>query len=308
MGAARGEYRVEWRQVDDLKAVFGTVESTNVIAARARISGTVRDLSVDEGDEVTKGAVIAKVVDDKLPLRIAALDAQINALVARDRQARTDLRRAQTLRDRGIISQANLDDARTARDVVAAELAARRAERELAAQQLAEGAVEAPTSGRVLTVPVVDGAVIMPGEVIATIASEDYRLRLALPERHARFINIGDTVLVGERGLAVDEASQGRRKGTVTQVYPQLEDGKVIADVQVSGLGDFFVGERTRVWIATDTRKTIVVPPEYLIQRQGLTFVRLKGGRDIVVQPGREMDGGVEILSGLRPGDVLVTP
>lgn len=100
MGAARGEYRVEWRQVDDLKAVFGTVESTNVIAARARISGTVRDLSVDEGDEVTKGAVIAKVVDDKLPLRIAALDAQINALVARDRQARTDLRRAQTLRDR----------------------------------------------------------------------------------------------------------------------------------------------------------------------------------------------------------------
>lgn len=188
MGAARAEYRVQTQQVEDLKAVFATVQSTNVVAARARISGTVRELSVDEGDAVESGEVIARVVDEKLPLRIAALDAQINALEARYRQARTDLQRAQTLRERGIVPQANLDDARTARDVVAAELAARRAERELAARQLAEGAVEAPTTGRVLNVPVVDGTVIMPGEVIATIASENYRLRLALPERHARFI------------------------------------------------------------------------------------------------------------------------
>lgn len=94
----------------------------------------------------------------------------------------------------------------------------------------------------------------------------------------------------------------------MTQVYPRLEGGKVLADVEVSGLGDFFVGERTRVWVATDTRETIVVPREYLIQRQGLTFVRLEGGKDIVVQPGRASDGGIEILSGLRPGDVLVKP
>lgn len=308
IGDARAEYRVEWQQVDDLKAVFATVESTNVVAARARIGGTVRDLGIDEGDAVEKGQVIATVVDEKLPLRIAALESQINALEARYRQARTNLERAETLRQRGIIPQASLDDARTDRDVVAAELAARRAEGDLASQQLAEGAVEAPTSGRVLTVPVVDGTVIMPGESIAIVASEDYRLRLALPERHARFIKIGDTVLVGKRGLALDDAAEERRQGTVTQVYPRLEGGKVIADAQISGLGDFFVGERTRVWIVTDTRKIIVVPRDYLIQRQGLTFVRLESGKEIVVQPGSAIDGAIEILSGLRPGDVLVMP
>ena len=55
-------------------------------------------------------------------------------------------------------------------------------------QQVEEGDVLAPAQGRVLTIPVTVGAVVMPGETIAKIAANAYVLRLELPERHARFI------------------------------------------------------------------------------------------------------------------------
>ena len=35
-------FSVEMRQIDDLKAVFGTVESVDTVVARARIGGTIK--------------------------------------------------------------------------------------------------------------------------------------------------------------------------------------------------------------------------------------------------------------------------
>ena len=115
----------------------------------------------------------------------------------------------------------------------------------------------------------------------------------------------GGRVMVGERGLAED---QPLREGRIRLVYPEMRDGRVVADAEVSGLGDYFVGERTRVFVAAGTRPAIVIPPAYVIRRFGLAFVRLKSGGDVVVQPGAPAEGGVEILSGLRAGDVLVRP
>ncbi len=304
-------FEVERQRVVDRKIVFATVESTDVTTARARIGGTLRNLAVDEGDRIERGQRIAVVVDEKLPQQLAALDARIAALAARADLAAVDLERIRALRARDTVSQARLDEAQASFDALEGELAAVRAEREVVRQQQREGDVVAPASGRVLDVRAIDGTVVMPGEAIATLAVETYVLRLHLPERHARFIEPGDEVLVGRGGLAVEngsDAEPAQRIGRVRQVYPRMAEGRVIADVEVEGLGDFFVGERVPVHVATGERETIVVPASYLYRRHGLSYVRLDDGSEVVVQPGRETEAGLEILSGLRPGDVLGEP
>jgi RND family efflux transporter MFP subunit len=296
--------------VDDLKAVFATVESVHQVPARTRLGGTLEPLAVVEGDKVTAGQVLARVRDPKLPLQLAALDARLKSGEAQLRQAHQELDRAHQLRQSGAGTQQKLDDAQTATDVAEAQLAALRAERELVSEQMREGDVLAPTSGRVLKVLAVAGTVVMAGEPIAMLATETYVLRLRLPERHARFLKAGDAVLVGERGLGATEAGDANlRHGRIRLVYPELTAGQVVADAEVPGLGDFFVGERVRVLIATGARQTVVVPTGFVFRRFGLSYVRRDPGGDTVVQPGpaRE-DGGMEILSGLRPGDVLVLP
>jgi RND family efflux transporter MFP subunit len=294
---------VEPVTVRDYRPIFGTVESVKEAAARTRTAGTLERLDVVEGDDVAPGEEIARVVDPKLDEELAAVDASIRALEAERELARIELERIRELRRRQAVSAQALDEARTNLDVVEQELAAKRAERAVIEEQGAEGRVLAPAAGRVLQVPMTRGMNVQPGETVATIATADYVLRARLPERHARFLAEGDTVRIAARGLLTSEIVG---EGTITRVYPELEAGRVVADVAAAGLGDYFVGERVRLEVATGERRAVVVPPAYLDRRYGVTFARLEGGEEVVVQPGSEVEGGVEILAGLVPGDVLV--
>lgn len=298
-------------RASDEKAVFATVESVNVVPARARIGGSVAELKVDEGQQVERGQVIGAVGDEKLVLQLRALDAQIAALEAQLAQAQTSLTRAEDLFGRGTISKARLDETRTAYQVASGGLKARIADRSVVRQQLGEGDVLAPASGVVLAVPVTTRSVILPGETVAMIAERNYVLRLRVPERHARFLKAGDPVR-----LDADGSGNAPREGRIRLVYPKIEDGRVVADAEVEGLGEYFVGERVRVWVSGGERTTHVVPAGYLVTRFGIDYARIRRGdgfTEVPVQrggpmPRSGMPDGVEILSGLKDGDVLVRP
>ena len=297
--------------VADRKAVVATVEPVHQLVARARIGGTIASLAITEGDVVAAGAEIAVVADQKLALQMQALDSRIASQQSQRDQAKADFDRVAELQKRGVSTQTQLDQARTNLDVAERNLAAMRADRSVIAQQASEGAVLAPGAGRALKVPVSAGQVILPGETIATLAEDQFILRLQLPERHAQFMRAGDTVLIGARGMQA-QATDSMRAGKVRLVYPEIQGGRVIADVEVPGLGDYFVGERTRVYIDAGMRRTLVVPASYVYRRAGVNYVRLTSGDEIVVQPGdpRDIGGakGVEILTGLKDGDTLAAP
>lgn len=311
-----GEFTVQVEARTDFKAVFGRVESRDLVQARARIGGTIVTLDVEEGSSAQAGAVIARVVDDKLALHMGALDARLKELDAEMLNASAELERGKSLFASGTISRSRLDTLQTRVDVLTNQIAAAQSERAVIVQQGAEGDVLAPASGRVLSVPVTRGSVVMPGETIARIASGGYFLRLSLPERHAAQINEGDDVFVGSRGLGSANVSfQKARKGKLVKVYPEIEGGRVLADVEVDGLGDFFAGERTLVWIPVDQRNAISVPPEAITTRYGIDYVKLVNGTepmDVAVIAGEKFDSAkgarVEILSGLRDGDRVATP
>jgi RND family efflux transporter MFP subunit len=297
----------------DEKAVFATVESINVVPARARIGGTIAELSVRQGDRVERGQVIGSVGDEKLVLQLRALDAQIAGLKAQLAQAQIDLDRAQRIYKTGAIPKQQLDQAQTNVDVASNSLKAQTGQRAVVEQQLAEGQVLAPSSGRVLTVPVTMGTVVMAGEPLATIAEQDFVLRIRVPERHARFLKAGDPIRLDGEAAGLAEAEQG----TIALVYPEIEDGRVVADAQVKGLSDYFVGERIRVWVSGGERKSFVVPAAFVTTRFGIDYVMLRqaDGKsiDVPVQRGRDTPlpdsaQGIEILSGISAGDVLVQP
>jgi RND family efflux transporter MFP subunit len=298
--------------VADEKAVFATVESISVVPARSRIGGTVVQLNVREGDAVTRGQAIAVVGDEKLGLQMKSLDAQIQALKAQADQAQIDFDRTGALVERGTVPRIKLDETRTVLNVAQNGLRAKTAERAVIEQQLTEGQVLAPQDGRVVKRLVAVGSVMLPGDPVVTIAQQDFKLRLRIPERHARFLKQGDRIRV--EGA---EFAEGAAKwGVIDLVYPQIEEGRVIADARVDGLGEYFVGDRLRVWISGGERPAFVIPSGYVTTRFGIDYVRLRqtgGTINVPVQRGRDrptpdFPNGLEILSGIGAGDVLVQP
>ena len=293
--------------VTEWKAVYGRVEARDVVPARARIGGVVVELLVSEGDEVTEGARIATVRDDKIELQITALDAQLEALQARLARADAELARGQSLVERGVATVQRLEGLQTEVQVIRGQIAATEAQRRAVVLQGEEGAVLAPAAGRVLAVPVTRGAVIMPGEPVATIGSGGLFLRLAIPERHVGDLRQGAEIRVTEAGAPAT--------GRLARIYPRIENGRVIADVEVDGLAGDFVDARVLVALPVGERKALLVPEVALTTRSGIDFVRvLEDGaeRDRAVLPGAriERDGEalVEVLTGLEPGAVVVVP
>jgi len=208
----------------ETKALFGRVESRFVVPARSRIGGTLTALEVTEGSQAQAGAVIARITDPKLESQLAAADARIASAKSQLENAETELARNEELLAKGATTTQRVDQVRTTVEVARNALAEAKAARQVTATLIEDGNVLAPADGRVLSVPVRPGAVVMPGEPVATITGGGVFLRLAIPERHALGLTVGATVEV-EGG-----------SGTIEKVYPQIEQGRVIVDVAVEGL------------------------------------------------------------------------
>jgi RND family efflux transporter MFP subunit len=306
LAALAEEWTVDKVPVTEWKAVYGRIEARSRIPARARLGGTLVSLDVIEGDVVTAGQVLAQVVDAKINFQLAAVDAQLQAMAAQLDNARAELARGEDLLARGVTTAQRLDALRTQVDVLNGQIAALGADRKVVEQQALEGSVLAPIAGRVLAVPVAAGAVVLAGEAVATIGGGGIFLRIAVPERHAAFLKTGALIEI--------ETNTGAKQGTLARIYPLIENGRVIADVEVPDLAEDFIDARVLVRLPVDTRPALLVPQTAVITRTGLDFVEVVGPdgavlRTVVLGQRQTHDGAamIEVLSGLVVGDRVVT-
>ena len=293
--------------ITEWKAVYGQIEAKETVPARARIGGLVVELAITEGDTVSAGQKVALIRDDKIVFQIAALDAQIEAFQAQLENASSELDRGQALVERGVATVQRLDQLRTSVDVLNGQISTTMAQREVILQQSAEGEVLAPGDGLVLTVPVTLGAVVLAGEPVASIGGGGFFLRLAIPERHALALQEGAEIKITTVGI--------QATGKIAKIYPQIENGRVIADVDVEGLDEGFVNARVLVELPVGERTALLIPTAAVTTRSGIDFVTVNADdeaiqRSVVLGEALIRDGVdyIEVLTGLTVGDRVVTP
>lgn len=271
----------------DVSAEIATVDQAQVFA---RIAGILTSLSVHEGDMVNKGQLIGRIVDSQLGPQAEAYRAQMV-------QSQAELKRVQFLHDNGVYADARLEQAQAA-------AAASRAQYGAMTAVAGQGAVVAPTSGRVLRADVPAGAPVAPGIAIAVITAGPAIVRLEMPESLAGKVHPGSRV-------EMDEAGAGGAVGHVIKLYPSVTAGRVTADVEMPGIDNKLIGRRVAARVEVGNRKALLVPNAYVTERYGIDYVTLvsKDGSaaQVPVQTApSSATGKVEILSGVSAGDTLV--
>ncbi len=313
-GAARAEsLSVTQREVPDYRAVAGTLTTRDMGEVRARIGGTLVALRVREGDMVEKGQVLALIADDKVALELQSRRAQAAALKAESDRAAADLERVRKVFEKGFYSKARLEQAAAVSKAATEAWKAAAASQAVAAETGEQGKLLSPAAGRVMRAPVPAGAVVMAGDVIVTVATNDAVIRLELPEREARGLKAGDMIRVSEDGI---NGKAREAEVRVREIYPQVRDGRITVDLERGSLKQTFIGERVMARVVVGTRQAIVIPRDYVTTRFGVDYVSLVTGAgqlDIPVQTGQSLrlaDGvdAVEVLSGLKPGDQIQKP
>ncbi len=282
----------------DVAAEIATVDQAQVLA---RIPGILTSLSVREGDLVRKGQVIGRIVDSQLGYQSGAYGAQAAAAQAQAAQAAAELERVRFLHQNGVYAKARLEQAQAAASAAQAQVRAARAQQAAVGAVAGQGAVVAPTDGRVLRADVPAGSPVAPGMPIAVITAGPTIVRLTMPESLADKVHPGAQVMADGRA------------GRVVKVYPAITAGQVIADVDMPGIDNSTIGRRVAAKVETGTRKALLVPASYVISRYGIDYVTVlaKDGSaaQVPVQTAPTAEAGkIELISGVGAGDTLIAP
>lgn len=323
---------------DDTQArarIGGTLVSLNVTegqeVAKGQLIGTIDEARF--AAEIEAGAANAKSASSMANASMQSAKqapANLAAAAALAQKAQADYIRTKQLFDQGVYAQARLDQmsaalaaanaqvqaakagvnaANASADAAKSQAGAAGAQVKIAQAMRAQGKIYAPKAGKVTVIPVSQGQVVMPGEVVAFIAGGASVLRMKAPEKDAANLRVGQQIAIkGTDGAVTSYTS-------ISKIYPLVENGMVKIDLESDGT-EHFVGERIEVLLPIGNRQAIVIPASYIITRQGVDFVRLvraDKALEIPIQRGQvqsvqNITDGVEILSGLNIGDIIVAP
>jgi membrane fusion protein (multidrug efflux system) len=286
------------RLEDDTQAV-GTVRSRQGVMLRPEVSGRIAKLAFTDGQRVRRSQLLVQL-DDSLQ-RAQLLQAEAQASIAR-----TNLQRNKDLLAQNFISKSAVDQSASNLEVAEAQVA-------LAKAQVARMQIVAPFDGvvgiRAVNVGdyVKDGADLVNIEDLSSVWV-DFRL----PERFIARLKPGQEVQV-----TLDALPGRQYLGRVEALDSQLDaNGRsVLVRAKLANAGgDLRAGMYARSRVVFDVREgALMVPEEALVplgDKQYLFKVVDEGenkvARRIEARIGARVPGKVEVLDGVKAGDVVV--
>jgi RND family efflux transporter MFP subunit len=324
----------------------GILAAKDQAALSVKVAGRLEEVPIDVGTVVKRGDMIGQIQKRDYELRalqakaaLAAARARLglplegtddtievkDSSIVREAQAnleeqRKNRERITKLRDEGVLSQSELDTAEAGYQVAVnkyqdalqetnnrkAMLAQRRAELNIAEQQLADTIVRAPFDGVVQERKASPGEYLMEGAPFATVVRIDpIRLRLEVPERDALAVAKGQRVRFRVDGDTNSYVAQ------VDRLSPAIaQDNRMLQiEADVANDGRLRPGAFVRAEIVTETVKAIVVPRNAIVTFAGVEKVFILGSGKAVerrVVTGPERGKEIEVTRGVKAGEVVI--
>ena len=282
----------------------GTVVSRHDARVAAEVEG--RLVSVAEvGQRVASGQRLASIDDTRLLLE----QAEARAVVVRERArlayAEQELKRAQQLAAKGLVTTSRLDEARSARDAARAEQGAVAARLDRVDDLLRRTTIKAPFAG------IVTERLRRPGE---RVEEGDTVVRLVDPDTVEVQVRVTPDNLPHlsahkEIELKVGTSSSN---GVVRTVVPVGDDVSRLYDVRLTvPAGTWPAGTTVRVAAPTAVpREVVAVPRDALVlRRSGTSVFRVSDNgqaEQVPVQLGVASGSLIEVNGDIRVGDRVV--
>lgn len=302
-------------QLTESIEVVGSVDPKFWVDVKSEITGTVTQVYVTEWVAVKKGAPLARLDTTETEAGIEALKATVAQARTAEARAKREYDRAQQLKQYGLITPQNFDEAQTAVEASQAVTSAAEAQVRAAQARLAKSLLKAPMDGVVAlrTVNVGDRLENMGNNTPAFRIVDNRLLDLTVSVPATRLAEVH----VGLPLEFTSDSVPGRTfTGKVMFINPALDEAsrsaKVIAEVPNPD-GALKGGSFVKGRIVTARRDDVMqVPREALVnwdldkKTAEVFVVRGEKADKRPVQTGLTSPAGVEVTSGLAPGDLVV--
>ncbi len=311
-------------KVSEKIMLTGSLKAKEQVDVTPKIPGRITKLTVDVGQQVKRGALIATIEDDEIQQQLerskaslAVVDASIAQRDAELNNAKSDLDRRSKLVSEGLLPRSELDTLDTRVRVAQAQLELTRAQRrqseaeqrELTIRQ-SQTRVYAPLTGVVARRQLGLGAMASGNTPIVTIVSENPMvIEAKTSERDIARIRRGAAVKV-----TIDSLPGQNFSGRVLRIAPQLDaqtrNGMV--EIEIPNRNGALKGEmfaRAELNLGSE-RNTILLPRDALVYRgeqPGVYMIEADAAKFFPVETGLTQDDKVEVINGLKVGDLVIT-
>ncbi len=216
-------------------ALTGVTRAAERASMAFQVSGNLDKRTVDLGDEVEAGDLIATLSNPSAKPQVSAARARVAELETRLAQARRDEQRVQSLFDQSAATREEIEQTRAQRDALQATLNNGQAQLSLAQRILGENRLTAPVAGVVEHIFFEPGEFVPAGRPVAAISGSGVmEVEIGVPENLINDIEIGQPAklrlpLFDDRkiqGRVSELASAAGGAGQLFQVVITLDEGQ----------------------------------------------------------------------------------
>lgn len=278
---------------DQVRAV-GSLKALKAVELATEISGRVVAVNLKSGRQVEQGDLLLQLDDRQARADLSVVESQLA-------DAKRQLQRATSLRERNSISQSLVDELRT-------EVSVLQAQREAARVRLEKHRIAAPFAGVGGLSDISVGAYVSAGTTLTTLdALSPMELDFVVPERFLGAISPGQIVAAHSPAYP-DEVFTGELVELGTRV-DELSRSLPVRALVTNAEGRLRPGQFMSVSLTLRERQALVVPEQAVMVRgsEHYVFVAEDGlARRVSVTVGARMPGQVEIAEGLTARDSVI--
>jgi membrane fusion protein (multidrug efflux system) len=191
----------------------GTARAAQGADIATQVSGTIKAIKFKANERAKAGELLIQIDDSVERADLGAAEASVRLYAAQ-------IARAEALREKGFVSQANLDTAQM-------QLGVAKSARDKAKAIIDYKAIEAPFAGTLGIARVDVGQYVNEGTILVTLQDLDrMKVDFTIPEQAALALKIGQAARFG-----VDKANL-TLNGTVTGIDPKAEPASRLVAVQ----------------------------------------------------------------------------
>ncbi|MEO7191836.1 MAG: efflux RND transporter periplasmic adaptor subunit [Vicinamibacterales bacterium] len=301
--------KVQMGHITSGPMISGQLAPAREATVRSQVGGSIVELTVDRGQAVTAGQVLARISSRDLQESYTSVQAAVKSAETALRVAESEAQRTESLVKGGAVATRDLEQARNAVSTAEAQLAAAKSRERSVWQQLDDTTVKAPFAGTVTVRPASSGDVVAPGaELLTIIDPSSMRLEALVPADQVTQIKRGAEVRFKVRGVA--DPFVGRVERLNAAADPVTRQVAVFVSLPNAG-GKLIAGLFAEGRVKTSSRDTIVVPLAAVDETGAVPFVtRIREGKaervDVTLGTRQADTEQVEVTKGVAIGDVVV--
>ncbi len=317
---------VEKGEIVDKALAVGRIDPRKEISVKSKISGTVRKIYVEIGDQVKVGDPLIDVDPDPTPIEFAEAKRQVEIYQVAFDNTKREFDRSQSLLDKELISRQEFDSKQSAYDEANLRLKLSKEKLNLIQSGQTENdelkvdnTIKSPITGMVLSRLVEEGNPVVPltsyqaGTDLMSLAyMEDLIFKGTVDE-----IDVGKLTIGMPVEIKVGAIPKIIINGKLERVSPKAhkDEGSTLFDIEISlhDIGDSFLraGYSANADIIITKKTDIILVPERLVSMSDSVItveVQDTAGnietRDVTT--GLSDGINIEIATGLEEGELIV--